>query len=440
MTPSEPEHKDTAPKENRRPVKSAEETREVKEPEQLETTTVTLVPVSFRNDRPSVHCDAGGLMVDEGEWVVVPCEQCSEVGQVSGLPVRIQIPANCDIPKIERLATTREIELYYQNIESEKNARRVCQDRIEALGLQMKLVRVESLFDGSKIIFFYSADGRVDFRELVKELVRALRTRVEMCQIGIRHEAKMTGGIGSCGRVLCCTSFLKSFDPVSIKMAKVQNLPLNPNKISGFCGRLLCCLTFEYDTYREYAKHLPSMGNMCDSPSGEGKVVRRNILKRTVSLATEQNGVVEFSNQELEDFKMRKEQGLPPLSKKQVDHEPKSSSEEKKPQPSSRGRQKATEKKKKGRQTGKSSVKQKAQKKEARGQKAPDRKKAPDRGKPPEGKKNIDKKKTRATRKDDSRKTQAKADGGKGSGRGKRRGGRRRGKQARKQSPAKGKS
>ncbi len=271
---------------------------------------VTLVPVRFRNDRPSVHCDAGGLTVDEGEWVVVPCELCSEVGQVAGLPIRIEVPGRCEIPKIERLATTREIEHYYQNIESEKNARRVCQERIEALGLQMKLVRVESLFDGSKIIFYYSADGRVDFRELVKELVRALRTRVEMCQIGIRHEAKMTGGIGSCGRVLCCTSFLKNFDPVSIKMAKVQNLPLNPSKISGFCGRLLCCLTFEYETYREYAKTLPSMGNVCDSPSGEGKVIRRNILKKTVSLATEQNGVVEFSNEELEDFRQRKEQEI----------------------------------------------------------------------------------------------------------------------------------
>ncbi len=270
------------------------------------TEEITLIPVRFRSDRPSVHCDAGGLKVDEGEWVVVPCEQCNEVGQVSGSPLRIRIPEGCDIPRIERLATTREIELYYQNLEAEKNARAVCQERIEALGLEMKLVRVESLFDGSKIIFYYSADGRVDFRELVKDLVRTLRTRVEMCQIGIRHEAKMTGGIGSCGRVLCCTSFLKSFDPVSIKMAKVQNLPLNPNKISGFCGRLLCCLTFEYETYKEYAKNLPSMGNICDSPSGEGKVVRRNILKKTVSIATDEHGIVEFSNKELEDFKLQK--------------------------------------------------------------------------------------------------------------------------------------
>ncbi len=277
-----------------------------------EMVTMNLVPVRFRTDRPSVHCDTGGLKPDTGEWVVVPGEHCSEVGQVAGIPLRIELPADVEIPRIERLATTREIELFYQNIENEKHARKVCQERINALGLEMKLVRVESLFDGSKIIFYYSADGRVDFRELVKDLVRRLKTRVEMCQIGIRHEAKMTGGIGSCGRVLCCTSFLKSFDPVSIKMAKVQNLPLNPSKISGFCGRLLCCLVFEYETYRQYAKNLPSMGNICDSPSGEGKVIRRNILKKTVSISTEQNGVVEFTNAELEDFRQRKEQGLPP--------------------------------------------------------------------------------------------------------------------------------
>ncbi len=308
MTQLELEHKEPAQERPAQPAEDPEKTESSPESQERGTAPVTLVPVRFRSDRPSVHCDAGGLSLDEGEWVVVPCEQCSEVGQVSGRPLRISIPAGCDIPRIERLATTREIELYYQNIEAEKHARAVCQERIEALGLQMKLVRVESLFDGSKIIFFYSADGRVDFRELVKDLVRTLRTRVEMCQIGIRHEAKMTGGIGSCGRVLCCTSFLKSFDPVSIKMAKVQNLPLNPNKISGFCGRLLCCLTFEYETYKEYARNLPSMGNVCDSPSGEGKVVRRNILKKTVSIATDEHGIVEFSNEELEDFKQSKQE------------------------------------------------------------------------------------------------------------------------------------
>lgn len=294
---------------------------------------VTLVAVRFRNDRPSVHCNAGNLMPEIGEWVVVPCEQCNEVGQVAGLPARMELPGDCEIPAIERLATTREIELFYQNLENERNARRVCLDRIAALKLKMKLVRVESLFDGSKIIFYYSADGRVDFRELVKNLVSMLKTRVEMCQIGIRHEAKMTGGIGSCGRILCCTGFLKSFDPVSIKMAKVQNLPLNPNKISGFCGRLLCCLTFEYETYQEYARHLPSMGNMCDSPSGAGKVVRRNILKKTVSLSTEHNGVVEFTNEELEDFKERRERGLPSRSSHRRDrsstvHSPSSGGEQ----------------------------------------------------------------------------------------------------------------
>ena len=424
MTQLELEHKDPAVQEPPDSAEPAEKPEAPDKSEEQETVTVTLVPVRFRTDRPSVHCDAAGLTVDEGEWVVVPCEQCSEVGQVAGLPIRITIPVRCDIPRIERLATTREIELYYQNLESERNARRVCQERIEALGLQMKLVRVESLFDGSKIIFYYSADGRVDFRELVKDLVRALRTRVEMCQIGIRHEAKMTGGIGSCGRVLCCTSFLKSFDPVSIKMAKVQNLPLNPNKISGFCGRLLCCLTFEYETYREYAKHLPSMGNMCDSPSGEGKVVRRNILKKTVSLATEQNGVVEFSNSELEDFRQRKEQGLPPRPVKdgRKGRAEGTGTEEKKTEPAGRTRKKGPEKRKKSRQAGKPSEKQRQAKREAK------------------AKKGNEKKKAATARKDDNRKSRAKkAEGARSKGRGKRRGGKRRGKQARKSSSPKDK-
>jgi cell fate regulator YaaT (PSP1 superfamily) len=149
----------------------------------------------------------------------------------------------------------------------------------------MCLVGVERRFDGSKILVFFTADGRVDFRELVKDLVRKFRTRIEMRQIGVRHQAKMVGGLGTCGRPLCCASFLNNFGTVTIKMAKEQNLSLNPGKISGMCGRLMCCLTFEHQYYEKIKKDLPKMGKRVKTKFGEGKVIRQNILKETLTVA-----------------------------------------------------------------------------------------------------------------------------------------------------------
>lgn len=258
-----------------------------------------LAAVRLRPGWPLQHyCVPPELTVTDGEWVVVPTEHGEEVGGVCGMPITAELDTESAPPYIIRLASTYEIECYYANLEREKGAWNLCMERIEAHQLKMKLVRVESFFDGSKIIFYYSAEGRVDFRELVKDLVKGLRTRVEMRQIGVRHEAKMIGGIGSCGRPLCCASFLGSFDPISIKMAKAQNLPLNPNKISGLCGRLLCCLTFEFDTYVEMAKTIPQMGKQCSTPAGDGKVIRQNILKQTVTVALPE-GDQEFSAEAL---------------------------------------------------------------------------------------------------------------------------------------------
>jgi cell fate regulator YaaT (PSP1 superfamily) len=226
-------------------------------------TSIVLIAVLLRPKWPPLHYNAGNVPVMDAEWVVVLTEHGIEVGRVMGRPVMIRMPVNAIPPKVERLASTHEIELYYRNLDREKVARDVCAERVRALGLSMKLVRVESFFDGSKVVFYYSAEGRVDFRELVKDLVKTLHTRVEMRQIGIRHETKMIGGVGNCGREFCCTSFFQDFDPVSIKMAKTQNLPLNPKKISGICGRLLCCLTYEYGTYLELAKDMPLLGKPC---------------------------------------------------------------------------------------------------------------------------------------------------------------------------------
>ncbi len=210
---------------------------------------INLVGVQLRPGMCVTHFDAGSIPVKEGEWVVAPTEHGREVGHIVEAPVKIDLPVNSLPPKLEGLASTNDIELYYQNLDREKEARHICLEFIRSLGLNMKLIQVERFFEGSKIIFYYFSENRIDFRELVKELVKTLKTRIEMRQIGIRHESKMLGGIGDCGREICCSKFLKNFDPISIKMAKVQNLPLNPSKISGLCGRLLCCLTYEYETY-----------------------------------------------------------------------------------------------------------------------------------------------------------------------------------------------
>lgn len=174
-----------------------------------------------------------------------------------------------------RRATREEEEKYARLPLLEREAYDICQNQIKRLRLPMHLVRVERFFNGSKIIFYFTADSRVDFRELVKRLVQEFRTRVEMRQIGVRHETQMTGGLGACGRELCCTAFLKRFDSVSIKMAKAQDLPLNPTKISGVCNRLLCCLTYEYDSYRTMKKGMPKVGRSIRFEEKTYRVVRQ---------------------------------------------------------------------------------------------------------------------------------------------------------------------
>ena len=181
-----------------------------------------------------------------------------------------------------------------------KEAYAVCNEKLTTHQLDMKLVDVEYTFDRNKIIFYFTADGRVDFRELVKDLAAIFRTRIELRQIGVRDEAKMLGGIGPCGRMLCCSTFLGDFEPVSIKMAKDQNLSLNPTKISGLCGRLLCCLKYENDEYESAKKALPDLGQVIDTPLGSGKVVGINILGRILQVnIPELDRVVEYTLDEI---------------------------------------------------------------------------------------------------------------------------------------------
>lgn len=200
---------------------------------------------------------------------------------------------------IERPATPEDLAQAEKNQLLEKRALEFCQQRIEARQLPIHLVRVECLFDTSKIIFYFTAPGRVDFRELVKDLVQEFRTRIELRQIGVRHRAKMVGGLGICGSELCCASFLKDFEPVSVRMAKEQQLSLNPSKISGVCGRLMCCLTYEHPIYQELRRHLPRLGKRVKIPEGEGKIIRYNLIRQTVTLEMEEGQELELSLSQL---------------------------------------------------------------------------------------------------------------------------------------------
>jgi cell fate regulator YaaT (PSP1 superfamily) len=184
-------------------------------------------------------------------------------------------------------------------LQREKLANAYCLERIEALGLPMKLVAVDCFFDGSKYVFYFTAEGRVDFRELVKQLVARFPVRIEMRQIGVRHEAKMTGGLACCGQELCCARFLTDFRPVSVRMAKNQNLSLNPGKISGVCGRLMCCLAYEHEIYEDFKRAMPRIGKNVSTAMGEGVVLKLNPLTETVTVKLDEETTIEVSRDEI---------------------------------------------------------------------------------------------------------------------------------------------
>ena len=202
--------------------------------------------------------------------------------------------------KVTRKATEEDLIQDRTNRSLEQEGFLFCLERVKARNLNMKLVRVEFFFDRSKAIFYFTSEKRVDFRELVKDLAARFKTRIEMRQIGVRDEAKMTGGVGPCGREFCCSRCLSSFDLVSVKMAKEQNLALNPTKISGACGRLMCCLAYEYETYCEYRKGLPKVGKRVTTSHGEGRVTRQNIMGRTVTVELQSGEEVSISGEDIQ--------------------------------------------------------------------------------------------------------------------------------------------
>ncbi|MBN1625477.1 MAG: stage 0 sporulation family protein [Deltaproteobacteria bacterium] len=231
--------------------------------------------------------DSGHFVLKPGDRVIVNTEQGKAMGVICNKP-RAQEeelkPQSRELKQVYRIANNKDIEKYEKNCRLENDIYSYCYDSIKRLSLDMSLIAVERMFDGSKVVIYFSSEGRVDFRELIKELVQQFHTKIEMKQIGVRHQAKMVGGLGTCGRPLCCSTFLDNFAPVSIKMAKKQNLSLNPAKISGMCGRLMCCLAYEYDYYNEAQKNIPKVGKMIDTKKGRGKIIRHNVLRETFTI------------------------------------------------------------------------------------------------------------------------------------------------------------
>ena len=240
---------------------------------------IETVGIRFKDGGKIYDFDADGKQFTKGDYAIVETVR----GMECGLVAKANHKTNEDditkpLKKVIRAATEEDVKALAENKEKEKEAFKICEGKIEAHGLEMNLVDVEYTFDRSKLLFYFTADGRVDFRELVKDLASAFRTRIELRQIGVRDESRMVGGFGMCGRPFCCNTFLNDFQPVSIKMAKEQGLSLNPTKISGTCGRLMCCLKYEQETYEHLLRVTPKVGAIVDTRDGKGKVVENNLI------------------------------------------------------------------------------------------------------------------------------------------------------------------
>ena len=243
----------------------------------------SVVGVKFKNAGKMYYFSPGEMHVEIGDNVIVETARGLEFGTVClGEKQVDESELVAPLKSIIRVATENDYKKHQENLSKKEEALRLCQEKIDAHKLEMKLIDVEYTFDNSKVVFYFTADGRVDFRELVKDLAAVFRMRIELRQIGARDEAKMIGGVGNCGRGLCCNTWLRDFEPVSIKMAKVQNLSLNPTKISGICGRLMFCLKYENEIYTELKKGMPNTGERIRTPDGVAVVTDVNILENLI--------------------------------------------------------------------------------------------------------------------------------------------------------------
>jgi cell fate regulator YaaT (PSP1 superfamily) len=262
-----------------------------------------IMGIQFQKNGKIYYFDANGIESDVGTYVIVDTVHGLDLGEVILPPREMSaIPEIESLKKVVRVATEQDIQRGRENRIKEKEAFEICQRKITEHKLEMKLVSVEYSFDGNKILFYFTANGRVDFRSLVKDLASVFKTRIELRQIGVRDEAKMLGGLGPCGRPICCGSFLSQFQPVSIKMAKEQNLSLNPTKISGVCGRLMCCLKYEQDHYEQTRKKMPKVGRTVSTPDGNGPVTELNIIKETVFVRLTNGDTSEIKEYPLENI------------------------------------------------------------------------------------------------------------------------------------------
>ena len=270
-----------------------------------------VIGVRFRNAGKVYYFAPENLSIDQGDHVIVETARGVEYGYVVlGVKEVEDDKIIQPLKPVMRVATPEDDEKALKNREKEKEAFKICQEKIRKHELEMKLIDAEYTFDNNKVLFYFTADGRIDFRELVKDLASVFKTRIELRQIGVRDETKILGGIGICGRPLCCHSYLSDFAPVSIKMAKEQNLSLNPTKISGVCGRLMCCLKNEQETYEELNSRLPNVGDYVSTPDGlKGEVhslsVLRQLVKVVVNLENDEKEIREYKVSELR-FKPRK--------------------------------------------------------------------------------------------------------------------------------------
>ena len=267
-----------------------------------------VVGVRFRQVGKIYFFAPGQYNVEVGQHVIVETARGIEYGHVVLGEREVEDSAVVQpLKAIIRISTPDDDEREAKNREKEKEAYKICLEKIKKHNLEMKLIKVEYTFDNNKVLFYFTADGRIDFRELVKDLAAVFKTRIELRQIGVRDETKILGGIGSCGRPLCCSSYLSDFVPVSIKMAKEQNLSLNPTKISGMCGRLMCCLKNEEDAYEYLNSKLPDIGEYVTTVEGlKGEVSTVSVLKQLVKVIVEVNGEKEIREYKVEDLKFRK--------------------------------------------------------------------------------------------------------------------------------------
>ncbi len=261
-----------------------------------------LIGVRLRNREKTRQFDPGSLKLRVGAEVVVESKHGTEMGVVASNKVANFRKDDCkNVSRVLRIANENDYQAEARRENLERRAKKLCSEKIEELNLPMNLSRVVHVPGSNKTIFFFTAEGRVDFRQLIKELASRLRHRIEMKQVGVRDEAREIGGNGICGESLCCATFLKDFSPVTIRMAKDQGLALNPSKISGVCGRLMCCLQYEHNTYKNLIKGLPKLGSRLETPDGPGKVLKHEILDQKVMVRLEDESILVYHLDELKE-------------------------------------------------------------------------------------------------------------------------------------------